>query len=224
MKIEWDIQHFLDKPESYRTCGLERLGSLDIEIALPLYLHEGTEFINNICAAIQDGLKIEDGLMVENLFKLPVFFFKVKSLHGEDLVYRVIFPDEKGYFPWDMNGEIRCAEPYRSQIFFEKDKVFWLEISDCEKVERHKKVSVFEGFEKRNNLYTCPIMYFVGGNKDGLVRIPPYMNEVRALQKCYQYLQVWREIAPADIKIICRDLDSTDPLNKSFCEWKERFW
>lgn len=226
MKIEWDIHHVIDEPASFHTHGLEQFGSLEIEIALPLYPHEGAMFCNNLGAAIRDGLKVEDGQMVEGLFNLPVFFFKTMPLHGDKEVYRVVFPDEKGYFPWDMNGETRCDDHYIEQISFEKDKTFWLEVSDCETVERHLSVGsrMFECFEKRNNTYVCPIMHYIGGDKDGLIRLPPYMHEPNVVRKCQEDMLHWAGVRPDGYRIVCRDFDPTDPMNKSFCEWKEKYW
>ena len=112
MKIDWDIHHILDEPVSYHTHGLEQFGSLEIEIVLPLYPHEGAMFCNNIGAAIQTGLKVEDGQMVEGLFNLPIFFFKTMPLHGDKEVYRVVFPDSQGLFPWEDG----CEETYKNQM------------------------------------------------------------------------------------------------------------
>ena len=120
MKIDWDIHHILDEPMSYHTHGLEQFGSLEIEIVLPLYPHEGAMFCNNIGAAIRDGLEVEDGLMVEGLFNLPVFFFKTMPLHGDKEVYRVVFPDSQGLFPWEAG----CEETYKNQMG--KDNERWV--------------------------------------------------------------------------------------------------
>lgn len=226
MKIEWDIHHIIDKPISYHTHGLEQFGSLEIEIALPLYPHDGALFCNTIGAAIREGLKVEDGKMVEHLFNVPVFFFKTMPLHGDKEVYRVIFPDKNDFFPWDMDGYIRCDEPYKSQIKFDKDKVFFIEITDCAVVERRGTgaFSIYEGFEKRNGVYIRPQQYFIAGEKEELIRIPPYMSEVNGLLRVVNDLIAFGDLKRENVRVVCKDLDYADPINKRFCDWKEKYW
>lgn len=83
---------------------------MEIEVVLPLYQKEGCAFCNCIGIAIAKGLRIEDGLMVDSLFtdelgcKQPIYFFKTKPIHGEKEVYRAIFPDPNGLFPWEVKG------------------------------------------------------------------------------------------------------------------------
>ena len=120
-----------------------------------------------------------------------------------------------------LQTRIRLSEN-QEQIFFEKDKCFWVEVADCEAFEQHKNMSVLDGFEKRNGVYARPLMYFVGGDMDGLIRIPPYMSGLNPINRRINDLAYWGEINPKDIQIICRDVDPTDPMHKSFCEWKAR--
>ena len=112
MKVDWTIHMILDEPLSFHTHGLNKHGSLEIEIVLPLIKEQGMLFCNYIGEAIAEGRKIEDKQMVEHIFNVPVFFFRTMPLHGESQVLRAVFPDEGGYYPWELG----CSEPYKSQM------------------------------------------------------------------------------------------------------------
>lgn len=226
MKIEWDVYHYTDSPQAFVTNGLDKFGSLEIEIVWPLYLQDGVYICNLIADKIRNGLHIEDGLYVADIFPNPLYFIRTKAAHTDIEVYRVIFPDGKGYFPWDMNGAVRCEEPFKKQITFDKDKVFLVVVSDCEAVERigTHSFSWFDGFEKRGDTYIRPLQYFVGGAEDGLVRLPPYMTEVNGLQHFVSDLVAFDLVAREHIKVVCIDADASDPINAQFYEWKKKHW
>lgn len=185
MKIEWDVYHYTDSPQAFVTNGLDKFGSLEIEIVWPLYLQDGVYICNLIADKIRNGLHIEDGLYVADIFPNPLYFIRTKAAHTDIEVYRVIFPDGNGNFPWDINGCLSCDERFKNQITFEKDKVLLAVLSDCETVERAGSYDVyrFNGFEKRGNTYIRPLRYFIGGVEADLASLPPYMTEVNDVQR-----------------------------------------
>ena len=220
MKHEWIIHHILDEPLSYHTHGLDKFGSLEIELLLPVSPFVAANYLNAIGEAIKDGLKIEDGLYVEGVFNIPVFFFKVKSVHSEDYVYRVIIPDSKGFYPWTQEGHLRCDEPYKSQITFDKTKVFMCKVADKARVEETKGVeySIFSGFELRGDEYVRPMQYYVpdSGKGDSLVGIGPYCADSHGFTRFLNHL---RGLFEVEYKVVCVDLDETDSIHKPFLDW-----
>lgn len=223
-KIEWDVHQYPENPRAFVTNGLNKFGSLEIEIVWPLYMHDGVAICNLIAHAIREGLKIEDGLYVAEVFPSPVLFIKTKAAHEDIEVYRVIFPDGNGNFPWDINGCLSCDERFKNQITFEKDKVLLAVLSDCETVERAGSYDVyrFNGFEKRGNTYIRPLRYFIGGVEADLASLPPYMTEVNDVQRFVSELFTFSGVAKECIKVVCIDADASDPINAGFYEWKEK--
>lgn len=221
MKQDWIIHGVVDEPLTYHTHGLNKFGSLEVEILLPISPKNAGIYLNAIGEAIQNGLKLEDGLMVEELFSVPVFFFKVMPEHGEEEVFRAVFPDEKGYFPWDMSGAIRCDEPYKSQIKFDKNKVFMCRVSDIKTVEEYgtKECSIFNGFEKRDSEYVRVLRYYMIdiGKGDNLIGISPYCNLNNGMNQFLSHLKGLYEVE--DYRVVCVDLDESDPIHKEFLEW-----
>ena len=222
MKHEWIIHHILDEPLSYHTHGLDKFGSLEIELLLPVHPNVAANYLNAIGEAIKDGLKIEDGLYVEGVFNFPVFFFKVKSMQSDDLVYRVIIPDSKGFFPWTQEGNLRCDEPYKSQIKFEKTKVFMCKIADKARIEETKNIeySIFSGFELRGEEYVRPMQYYVptsvSNKDDALVGIGPYCADSHGFTRFLNHLSWLYEV---EYKVICEDIDTNDTIHKPFLDW-----
>lgn len=116
MKRDWKIQYIIDDKTgrgSAHSHGLDKYGSLEIEINLHLRPEVMGQYINLIADHIANkGLQIEDGERVEGIFFCAVYFFKVKSVQSEDVVLRVVLPDEQLRFPWDAD----CSPEYREQI------------------------------------------------------------------------------------------------------------
>jgi hypothetical protein len=116
MKKDWEIHLVTDTitgKSSAHTHGLDKYGSLEIEINLHLRPEILGQYINLIADHIASkGLQIEDGERVEGIFNSPIYFCKVKSVQSEDLVLRAIFPDENLKYPWDND----CSAGYCEQI------------------------------------------------------------------------------------------------------------
>ncbi|SHJ57647.1 hypothetical protein SAMN02745136_00433 [Anaerocolumna jejuensis DSM 15929] len=115
MKRDWKIHIVPDETTgllSGHTHGLDKWGSLEIEINLHLRPEILGQYLNLIAEKIVKGLMVEDGERVMGIFDCPIYFFKTKSVQSEDEVLRVIVPDEEMRFPWDND----CSESYREQI------------------------------------------------------------------------------------------------------------
>lgn len=228
MKPDWVVHNVLDNPLSFHTHGLDKYGSLEIEIVLPLYQEEGCAFCNCIGVAIAKGLRIEDGLMVDSLFtdelgcKQPIYFFKTKPIHGEKEVYRAIFPDPNGLFPWEVEGRLSCAAEYKDQITFTEGRVFLIEVADRKSVKRYgiKFGSPFYAFEKRNGWFVRPAQYLINGE---LILIGPYtVFSVFELRTFVKRLKGLYEVK--GVRVVCRPIDYSDPIHKDFKEYKERYF
>lgn len=224
-KFDWEIHNVVSNPISFHTHGLDKYNSLEIEIVLPLHLKEGASFCNCIGAAIAEGLKIEDGLMVEGLFNLPIYFFKIKPIHGDKEVFRAIFPDANGFFPWEEENGVKCSEGYIDQIEFTQDKAFFIEINDLEWVEEYKSGfgKLLPNFTIRQEGCICVIQRFLAGPNGGLVKSAPFLAGTH-LKYMYELVRNLRGLYGAkDIRVICKHLDYSDLIHKDFKEWKERY-
>ena len=225
-KPDWVIHNVTGNPISFHTHGLDKYGSLEIEIVLPMYHKEGVNFCNYIGAAITDGLKIEDGLMIEGLFNLPVYFFKTMPIHGDKEVFRVVFPDEKGFFPWEEENGARCSEGYIDQIQFTHDKAFFVVVNDPEWVEEYKSGfgKLLPDFTIRQEGCVCVIQRFIAGSNGGLVKSAHFLAGMH-LKYMYELVRNLRGLYEAkNVKVLCKDLDYSDLIHEDFKEWKERYW
>lgn len=226
MSVEYSITH---ENGLFRTSGLQALGCLDIEIKLPLEEGEGFNICNQICLKIVEGLKIEDGLFVEDVvcfdsskrrFVADAFFIKVKCEDGEER-YRVVLSDENGNYPWDISNRHSCSEEYRGQIEFDKDKVFFMEFLDCDRVEEIGTAfpSTLNGFEKAGDRYVNAFQYICVAPDGKWVLV--YTNRAISrfgFQHFYKTMQEWYGLD--NFRVICKDVDETDPINQSYLSWK----
>lgn len=229
MKPDWVVHNVLDNPLSFHTHGLNKYGSLEIEIVLPLYQEEGCAFCNCIGVAIAKGLKVEDGLMVDSLFtdelgcRQPIYFFKTKPIHGEKEVYRAIFPDPNRLFPWEVEGRLSCAAEYKDQITFTEDRVFLIEVADKKSVKRYGTNfgSPFHNFKKKDGWFVRPAHYYLVNG--GLISTGPYtLSSVFELRTFVNRLKNLYKVR--GVRVVCRPIDYFDPIHKDFKEYKERYF
>lgn len=205
------------------TKGLSEYGSLEIEIVVPMKTADYETLCIAVKEAVEKGLKLEDGTLHYDFYTSPIFFFKTKSLYLNREIFRVIVLDEKGFFPWDIRNGVRCSEPYKSQISFEKNKVFCVEILNTDRVEELKETvsPFFCNYIKRNNAYATAFQYFMP-NHDELIKVSPYMSTSNSVIKVLQDLVFVWGFKKEDIRISCRDVDFSDELNESFRKWVKR--
>lgn len=115
MKTDWEIHLVTDNvsgKSSAHTHGLDKYGSLEVEINLHLRPEVMGQYLNFISSKIADGFIVKEGEKVTGLFECPIYFIKTQSVQSEEEVLRVILPDEEMRFPWDDN----CSSGYREQI------------------------------------------------------------------------------------------------------------
>ena len=224
---DWIIHSILDVPLSFHTHGLNKYCNYELEVVLPLEPATAGNLINRIGLAIKNGLKLEDGLMVTTLFRTPIFFFKTKSLTDTNTVYRIIFPDERELYPWDIQNGYRCEVPYKSQIVFDTDKVFFMIIEDNEKSRECMKFK--EGlydfdiglcrFEKCSDGYYLPLQYYLS-KEDDLIKCGVIINE-RNLTSFALHTGGLYEI---DFRIVCKDIDTNNKIHNKFLKWKSEVY
>ena len=204
-------------PVSYCTEGLEHFGSLEVEYYFTVPECDAEPILEVVCNAVANGFKIEDGVMVRNLFNnVPVFFFKTKSLASDTDVFRLVLPDWELEFPWEIYGGISQKAHFKRQIKFKTDKVFCL-VASGKDIKDESILSEFTGY---GDLYVLPFLYYVL-EYDSSFCISPWFDKFNA----YEYYKgKIKEIQGiSDIKIICMDLDVNNPLFDDFKNWKTEY-
>lgn len=116
VKIDWVIHGVYDPDGEegivYHTHGMDKYGSLELELKLPLVQEQANSFLNTVGIEIAHGVTFKDGDVKYGIFNLPVAFKEVTGIYGEGKRnLRVIFPDVNGLFPWDAG----CEEVYVNQ-------------------------------------------------------------------------------------------------------------
>ena len=212
MKKDWIIHIVPDEVTgllSGHTHGLDKWGSFEIEINLHLRPEILGQYLNLVAERIVKGLKIEDGERIEGIFNCPIYFFKTKSVQSEDLVLRAIFPDEFGFYPWDLYNDKRCELDYKEQIKFKTFKVWYLVldfISDEEKQEYkfsldkgaffiQFKVDIIDGLK----VTTMPYKYLT--SKAELFTI----GLINSANESSQLAFMQNGFAPNKITVYCKD-------------------
>lgn len=210
-KIDWIIHNIVDNPISYHTHGLHEVCEYELEIVLPISPEKASEFLHCIADKLIDGYKIEDGLLCRDMFNMPIYFFKVQSISDETkTVYRVIFPDEKGFYPWTIFNGLKCDENYINQIEFDTVKVFFIVLKD-----KLYSSHFFEfEFFKKGNEFVAPIQYLIPNVE--LVRLD--VDNKATIESCILNSIIDPEYFK-HFKIVCQDLDKEDTANKAFVEW-----
>ncbi|MEG1723758.1 MAG: hypothetical protein RR313_00050 [Anaerovoracaceae bacterium] len=195
----------------FKSRGLNIKCLPEVEFFLPISNAKGKKICETICNALIKGLQPEDGEMVNGLFPYPVFFFKVVSAKSKRNVLRVVFPDDTGLFPWENSV-------LKKQIKFNTDKVFMFRTNDTKAVEQcsTKKGSPYYTFTKKHDVYLCPVQYFIP-DENKSVRVSPY-NDMN-VDDYMKTLKVQYGIC--DIKLVCKDVDYSDPINASFYECRQ---
>ena len=117
MKVDWII-HFIpcgSRP-SFHTHGLDRHGSLELELNLPLNPKQAMQFINLIAMdLVEQGKQYQSGDRNDDVFNLPLYFYQTKPIQPsrrDDQVLRVLFCDPTGKYPWEDG----CQSPYAEQL------------------------------------------------------------------------------------------------------------
>lgn len=116
MKPTWIIHGILCDRPSYHTHGLDRYGSLELELNLPLMQTQAVLFINLIASEIAEkGKRYQSGDREEDIFNVPFYLFETDASQPSrphDRVLRILFCDPAGRYPW----EPECAPDYAGQL------------------------------------------------------------------------------------------------------------
>ena len=208
----------------FQTEDMKEICGYELEITASIEPDTAEEILERLSLKIKNGIAAEDGLMVEGVGKYPVFIVKTKSFYEDKTdAYRVIIADANGFYPWDIKNGERCEDGFSEQILFENDKGFYVYIYDLKRIEEIKKCKIpdpfIKCFEKYKACYIAPFQFCIGGNKEGLVRQPPFVDI--EIADFVRKLRFWHEINK--IKVLCVDVDRRLKINKPFLEYRERW-
>lgn len=116
MELTWIIHFIPCGQPSYHTHGLDKYGSLELELNLPLKPRQATQFINLIANEIAEhGKRYRSGDRDDDVFSLPFYLYEtvpIRPSREQDRVLRILFCDPAGKYPW----EPECAAPYSMQL------------------------------------------------------------------------------------------------------------
>ena len=128
MRRDWDIHivrptaeeveagrnPFRENMADAHTHGLDKYGSKELQIVLPLEPGLIGYILNTVGGQIRDGLVLNDGMLIGGLFEGDV---KLKVYETAD-VFRLILPDTKFRFPEESDEDPYCLQymsPYLSK-------------------------------------------------------------------------------------------------------------
>ena len=114
MKPDWIIHYILaDRPSSH-THGLDRHGSLELELNLPVPQEKAQMILNLLGLEITEkGKCYRSGDREDDIFTLPVYFFEATPAVPDSCfsrVMRVLVCDPDGKYPWEPGCESGYAE------------------------------------------------------------------------------------------------------------------
>lgn len=111
---KWSLRSRFGDDITYVSSGAKRWVGYEIELNLPIKKHEALDFFKAIvtyCRLKRECIK--PGVKINEIFGLPVIFKLMPPLLGdEELVLRLVFPDENGMFPEDKE----CAPIFKRQL------------------------------------------------------------------------------------------------------------
>lgn len=116
MRPDWIIHYILcDRPSSH-THGLDKYGSLELELNLPVSDKKATEVLNLVGEAIAEkGRRYRSGDYEDGIFTLPFYLFETESAvpgSVSNRVLRILVCDPDGKYPWEAG----CDPDYAAQL------------------------------------------------------------------------------------------------------------
>lgn len=131
MKPDWIIHYILDDWPSSHTHGLDRHGSLELELNLPVAQEKAAMILNLLGLEIAEkGKRYRSGDREKDVFTVPVYFYETTPAVPDAYftrVLRVLFCDPDGKYPWEPD----CAPGYAEQLSR-------AEKSDMARIVQHK--------------------------------------------------------------------------------------
>lgn len=114
--VDWVVHGVIDDKNNrvvYHTHGLDKYGSLELELNLSVEQKVAMDILNSVGIEIAKGKKYIDGDIDETLLTCKIAFKKVKGIFGYgEMNLRVIVPDPNFKFPWEEG----CQKEYINQI------------------------------------------------------------------------------------------------------------
>jgi len=105
----------------FSTEGLDKYGSLELELNLSIDAKQATTFLNIIGLEIVNGKVFKDGDFDDTIFTCEMAFKEVTGIYGDgERKLRVIFKDRNFKYPWEEG----CEELYKSQIEITENKSY----------------------------------------------------------------------------------------------------
>lgn len=146
----------------YHTHLLEtKADTLNLEICLNLPSEVARSIINNIADDIVDGkLKLKSHTFINNYCNHSIYVVKCKPVYKDEEhsdVFRLIFPDINGLYPWDDN----CEESYKEQMYARDIVLKWgidRQITMIRKEDAGEDLSI-------NRHYICGVNIYEKTNK-----------------------------------------------------------
>ena len=132
-KYPWEIHYVTDNGKGKdheavfipgmcdaHTHGLDRFGSLELQVVISLPPNLMGYLFNAVGDSIRNGLVLEDGAILSGYFEndIKIKVFKTKDTYGAP-VFRLILPDEKLRFPEESDQHpymMQYKSPYISGL------------------------------------------------------------------------------------------------------------
>lgn len=120
-KKPWTIRTVIGEDITYLTQGAAQYCGLEIELNLPIKQQQAVNFLRAVVSYCQYLEKpVIPDIKNKEIFGVPVMFKKMLSLADtEKVVYRLIFPDDKGLFPDDR----KCHPTFKRQFVINSKKL-----------------------------------------------------------------------------------------------------
>lgn len=116
MKPDWIIHYIIGGQPSSHTHGLNKYGSLELELNIPFDQRTVGMLLNLIGLEIATKHKrYQSGDRETDVFNWPIYFLETAPVIPDgnaDRILRVLVCDPGGKYPWEDG----CVEPYTRQL------------------------------------------------------------------------------------------------------------
>ncbi len=223
----WQFERLPDTEDGlqrWKTAGLNQYGLPELGVHFLLkdgqeiIKAEALEILKRTTSASLEGIKVLDGQTIQGITIRGHHVFTFEAQLPDLTEYmQLVLSDDMGQYPWDPH----CEPAYKKQITFNTDKAFYIVTQNKWQVNQLRK-NLFAGvsapdFKKRTEGYLAPVQYIVNnelfatGPRSIRSSLTSYINEVSWVCNL------------ADITVICKDTDYSDPINKHFKAYKEKY-
>lgn len=127
MKPDWIIHYILCERPSSHTHGLDRYGSLELELNLPVSQEKACMILNLMGNEIAEkGKRYHSGDREDAVFTLPCYLLETTPATPDSQftrVLRVLICDPKGKYPWEPGCEYGYAQQLNDREKYEMRKL-----------------------------------------------------------------------------------------------------